>query len=78
MKVPSNTQQGDSTLEVKKGPYLPENDPKRSAVLSEVKDSTSRGKDMESKSFSEAPRSPFQPLSGSQQYNISSNQEKCL
>ena len=78
MKVPSNTQQGDSTLEVKKGPYLPENDPKRSAVLSEVKDSTSRGKDMESKSFSEAPRSPFQPLSGSQQYNISSNQEKGL
>jgi len=49
---------------------LPEND-------SEVRDSTSRGKDMESKSFSEAPRKPFQPLSGSQQYNnISSNQEK--
>jgi hypothetical protein len=41
---------------------LPEND-------SEVRDSTSRGKDMESKSFSEAPRRPFQPLSGSQQYN---------
>ena len=48
---------------------MPEND-------SEVRDSTSRGKDMESKSFSEAPRRPFQPLSGSQQYNISSNQEK--
>jgi hypothetical protein len=48
------------TLEVKKVPYLPEND-------SEVRDSTSRGKDMESKSFSEDPRRPFQPLSGSQQ-----------
>ena len=75
-------QQGNSTLEVKKGPYLPENDPKRSsAVLSEVRDSTSRGKDMESKSFSVETdkfplRRPFQPLSGSQQYNISSNQEK--
>jgi len=56
-------QQGDSTLEGKKAPYLREND-------SEVRDSTSRGKDMESKSFSEAPRSPFKPLSGSQQYNI--------
>ena len=62
-------QQENSTLEVKKGPYLPENE-------SEVRDSTSRGKEMESKSFSEAPRRPFQPLSGSQQYNISSNQEK--
>ena len=49
---------------------------------SEVKDLTSRGKDMESKSFSVEndkfpPRSPLKPLSGSQQYNnISSNQEK--
>ena len=68
-KTPFTSQQGNSTLEGKKGPYLPEND-------SEVRDSTSRGKDMESKSFSEAPRRPFQPLSGSQQYNISSNQEK--
>jgi hypothetical protein len=51
---------------------LPENDPKRSAVLSEVRDSTSRGKDMESKSFAEVPRSHLKPLSGSQQYNISS------
>ena len=58
-------QQSDYTLEVKKGPYLPEND-------SEVRDSTSRGKDMESKSFAEAPRSPLKPLSGSQQYNLSS------
>ena len=31
---------------------------------------------MESKSVSEAPRSPLKPLSGSQQYNLSSNQEK--
>ncbi len=44
---------------------------------SEVRDSTSRGKDMESKSFSESPRRHFKTLSGSQQYNnISSNQEK--
>jgi len=72
LQAPNDTktiQQSDYTLEVKKGPYLPEND-------SEVRDSTSRGKDMESKSFSEAPRRPFQPLSGSQQYNIFSNQEK--
>jgi len=51
--------------------YLPENE-------SEVRDSTSRAKEMKSKRLSEAPRSPFQPLSGSQQYNISSNQEKGL
>ena len=49
---------------------MPENE-------SEVRDSTSRGKDMESKSFSVEtdkfpPRSPFKTLSGSQQYNISS------
>jgi hypothetical protein len=31
---------------------------------------------MESKSFSEDPRSPFKPFSGSQQINIPSNQEK--
>ena len=49
---------------------------------SEVRDLTSWGKDMESKSFSVEtdkfpPRSPLKPLSGSQQYNnISSNQEK--
>jgi hypothetical protein len=47
---------------------LPEND-------SEVRDSTSQGKDMKSKSFSEAPRSPFKSLSGSQQ-NLSLSQEK--
>ena len=52
------------------------NDPKRSAVLSEVRNPTSQRKGMESKSVSEAPRSPLKPLSGSQQYNLSSNQEK--
>jgi hypothetical protein len=62
-------QQSDSTLEVKKGPYLPENN-------SEVRDSTSRGKDMESKSFSEDSKIDFKTLSHSQQYNISSNEEK--
>jgi len=68
------TIQQSGFLEVKKGPYLPEND-------SEVRDSTSRGKDMESKSFSVEtekfpPRRPLKPLSGSQQYNISSNQNE--
>ena len=63
----------DSTLEGKKAPYLRENDPKRSsAVLSEIRDSTSRGKDMESKSFSDVSDIDFQTFSGSQQYNISS------
>jgi len=68
-------QQGNSTLEVKKGPYLPENDPKRSAVLSEVRNPTYQRKGMESKSVSEASKSPLTPLSESQQYN---NQDKGL
>ena len=72
-------QQGNSTLEVKKGPYLPENDPKRSsAVLSEVRNPTYQRKGMESKSVSEASKSPLTPLSESQQYNIPSNEEKAL
>jgi len=49
---------------------LTENQPKPSPVLSEVRDSTYQTKDLESKSFSEAPRSPLKPLSGSQQHNI--------
>jgi hypothetical protein len=54
------------TLQVKKAPYLTENDPKRSsAVLSEVRDSTSRGKDMESKSFSDASKIDFNTFSNS-------------
>jgi uncharacterized protein YlxW (UPF0749 family) len=40
-------QQNNSTLEGKKAPYLRENDPKRFHVLSEIKDPTSRGKDIE-------------------------------
>ena len=65
-------QQGDySTLEVKKGPSLPENE-------SEVRDPTSQRKGMESKSVSEASKSPLTPLSESQQYNIPSNEEKAL
>ena len=44
-----NIQQADYTLEGKKDPYLTQNDPKRSsAVLSEIRDPTSRGKDIES------------------------------
>ena len=69
-------QQGDYTLEGKKDPYLTQNDPKRSDVLSEIRDSTSRGNDSESKTVLEAPRSPLKTLSGSQEYNIPSNQEK--
>ena len=45
---------------------------------SEIRDSTSRGKDMESKTVSEEKITPVKPFSGSQQYNISSNQEKGL
>ena len=55
------------TLEGKKAPYLPENDPKRSAVLSEIRDSTSGGKDIESKTVSEEKITPVKPFSGSQQ-----------
>ena len=63
---------------------MAENDPKQSAVLSGVRNTTSQTKDIESKSLlkqgvnfdSEAPRSPLKPLSGNQQYNISSNEEK--
>ena len=48
---------------------------------SEVRDPTSRAKDMESKSFSVEtdkfpPRSPFKPAERSEEYKISSNQEK--
>ena len=60
-----------STLEGKKAPYLTEND-------SEIRDSTSRGKDIESKTVSEEKIRPVKPFSGSQQYNISSNQKKGL
>ena len=43
---------------------------------SEVRDPTSRAKDMESKTLSDAPRSPFKPAERSEEYKISSNQEK--
>jgi hypothetical protein len=67
------------TLQVKKAPYLTENDPKRSsAVLSEIRDTTSRGKDIESKSLSEVKITPVKPLSNTQDYNIPSNEEKAL
>ena len=57
--------------QVKKGPYLPEND-------SEIRNPTYQRKVMESKSVSEASKSPLTPLSESQQYNIPSNEEKAL
>ena len=56
-------QQGNSTLEVKKGPYLPEND-------SEVRNPTYQRKGMESKSISDPPKIDFQPLSKSEEYNL--------
>ncbi len=86
-------QHGDYTLEVKKGPSLPENDPKRaSAVLSEVRNPTSqrneaqapfgKAKGMESKpllaSVSQASQSPFKTSEQSEQYNIPSEQDKAL
>nr|WPV76506.1 hypothetical protein [Naviculales sp.] len=78
-KIDSLTlEQGYSTLKRKKAPYLPENDPKRSAPLSEVRNTTYQRKGMESKSLSDAPKIDFKPLSSSQQYNITSNQEKGL
>ena len=50
--------------------YLTQNDPKRSsAVLSEIRDTTSRGKDIESKSLSEVKITPVKPLSNTQDYN---------
>ena len=71
-------QQGHYTLEGKKELYLPENDPKRSAVRSEIRDSTSRRKDIESKTLSEASKIDFKDSKPSQPYNISSNQQKGL
>jgi hypothetical protein len=72
-------QQYNYTLEGKKDPYLTQNDPKRSsAVLSEIRDTTSRGKDIESKSLSEVKITPVKPLSNTQDYNIPSNEEKAL
>lgn len=63
LEAPDGTkiiQQGDSTLEVEKGPSLPEND-------SEVRNPTSQRKGMELKSVSQASKSPLKPLSESQQ-----------
>ena len=65
------SQQGDSTLKSEKAPYLTENG-------SEVRDSTSRGKDMESKSFSDASKIDFNTLSNSTGYNMPSHLEKGL
>jgi hypothetical protein len=69
-------QEENSTLEVKKDPYLPQNHPKQSDVLSEVRNPTYQPKDMESKSVSEASKIDFKGLSDNKQGNIPSNQEK--
>jgi hypothetical protein len=60
-------QEENSTLEVKKDPYLPQNHPKQSDVLSEVRNPTYQPKDMESKSVSEASKIDFKLLSNTQQ-----------
>ena len=57
------SQQGDYTLKSEQGPYLPENE-------SEVRDSTYRGKEMESKSFSEASKSPLKTAELSEEYYL--------
>ena len=59
------------TLRGKKALYLTENE-------SEVRNPTYQTKDIESKTVSEASISLLKPLSNTQQYNLSSNQEKGL
>ena len=74
-------QQGDYILEGKNTPYLKQNDPKRSTGSSEVRNTTYQRKGMEvsnANSLSDAPKIDFKPLSSSQQYNITSNEEKAL
>ena len=53
-----------------------ENDPKRIHVLSEIRDPTSRGKDIESNVLSEASQIDFKTPSYTKKYNIHSDQEK--
>ena len=76
-------QQGDSTLKSEHSLNLLPNDPKRtkrsalsSDVLSEVQNTTSQTKDIESKSFLEASKSSL--TTSQPRENISSNQEKAL
>ena len=79
LKSSKTIQHDNSTMNGKKAPYLIENDPKRSsAVLSEIKDTTSRGKDIESNVLSEDSRIHFKNHQTTQEYNLYSNQKKGL
>ena len=89
LEAPDGTkiiQQGDSTLEGKKAPYLTENDPKRIAVLSAIRNPAYQTKDIESKSLlkhgasfdSEASKIDFKHSNSNEQYNLYSNQKKGL
>ena len=62
-------QHDNSTMNGKKGPYLTQNE-------NEIRNPAYQTKDLESKSFSEDSKIDFKTLSHSQQYNISSNEEK--
>ena len=71
-------QLGDSTSKYKKGLYSAENDPKRSAVFSEIRNPTSQRKEMESKSLLDLLKVDFTQLLNSQEHNLLLNQEKGL
>ena len=66
-------QHDNSTMNVKKGPYLPENDPKPSTGSSEVRNTTYQTKDIESKSLSESPKSFSINSAESQEYTSEDN-----
>jgi len=77
--VRKTIQQDESTLKTEsslQSPYLTSNDPKRSALLNEVRNPTSQTKDMESKSVSEGSKMDFKISERSEQYNIVSDQFK--
>ena len=72
-------QQDESTLKTQnslQSPDLTFNDPKRSAVLSEVRNTTSQTKDIESKSLLETSKINFKTSERSEQYNIVSDHFK--
>jgi len=69
---PSKTiQQGNSNLKPNMGSYFQENDTKINPNLQQVEEPISKG-------VSEGSKSPLEPLLGSQQYNIPSNEDKGL
>lgn len=58
-------------MEIKKGPYLTENE-------NQIKNPTYKTKDIESKSLSYAPKIDFKDSETSEHYNLPLNQEKGL